>query len=999
MGIKVGAVPHAYLLKDTLTDADFAADLMRLYRNEAPPVYQDPTVFLKQTFPTEGLRDTLKQVFGRIAHVPGSASVIRLETAFGGGKTHVMSTIYHVARDGHRLRSLVRPLLDEALIPSAPVKTVVLVGDKYSGNHCMEYAEDGIETHTLWGELAYQVGGKEAWNTWKAYDEERMPPSDAVLHRLLSGSPVVLLMDELPAYLRTARSVTVGHTTLAGVTIPFMQRLLTLAASLPNLVVVYSLAREAYADEAEELLRELDAVSARVETVIRPTGDTEVAAIVNRRLFASVDPAAAENTADRFIRYYQSSLGNDMPLPAEYVTPAYREALIRSYPFHPALLDVLDRKVATIPDFNKTRGALRVLADTVQALWEGDDDPDLILPGMVPVSDVRVQPQLTSRIKREVFTHALRADLANDQGDAHAQLLDRSWIGRTGRPLVSHMARTAYLHSLVQGKASGATLTDLLIGAGSPGVDLGLCLTAWEEFMNAAWYVVSDGRLFRFQTEPSLNKVIADEMTMVHNQDVRAELVAKIQQVFQDGAFKLVYNPDESVELEDRPSLRLVVTSPDGPLLDLRTTGIETPAIPDRIRDLFENHGGDLRKYRNSLVFLLADEGMREDLYRLARRLRVIRSLVEDPLRKEAFASQWDRLIQEQKSGPQELSRAIYRTYRHLFYPDGSANGLAYRIIEPHQDDFPKGKGQHMIERALRERPEGPKLLVADDPPKDPDWLKERAWDYGRDEITTEALYHAFFRRGQLPFLAAVDPLKESIRQAVEKRLWVYRDGDRVVYGESVNPVISSTVWLYTAERAKNLGIGPWQPGTDESAAILTEPEKAPGRPAETGYSGGSAKEARVTYAKPVREWKTTGTVDEVIRDLADADLTEPVAIVRLAAVQLAAVNALTELSTTGIRLPVTVDASFLITVDDEEIRLDFKGSVRRFQRVKTAIVPFVSEAMTRNRPDQNHVSMTLTYDWDADQPTTALVDWLRTALGKRPGTYELTVGFKEATV
>ncbi len=250
------------MLKGLLTDSDFAADLMRLYRREAPPMYQNPEEFLRQTFPTEGLRDTLRQVFGRLRNLAGSSGVIRLETAFGGGKTHVMMTIYHIAENGYHLQHLVESLLPKELIPRGPVKTVVLVGDKYAANHCIEYPEAGIETHTLWGEIAYQIGGKAAYEAWRAADEDRTPPSDDQMARLFADKPVILLMDELPSYIRIASSRVVGHTTLAGVTIPFIQRLLTLAANLSNVVVVSSLAKEAYSEEADDLERELEAVSA-----------------------------------------------------------------------------------------------------------------------------------------------------------------------------------------------------------------------------------------------------------------------------------------------------------------------------------------------------------------------------------------------------------------------------------------------------------------------------------------------------------------------------------------------------------------------------------------------------------------------------------------------------------------------------------------------------------------------------------------------------------------
>ncbi|WP_028962636.1 ATP-binding protein [Sulfobacillus thermosulfidooxidans] len=987
MGVRDGAFPHEYILNNQLTDADFAADLMRLYRQQAAPVYQDPEAFLRQTYPTNGLEDTLRQVFGRLQHVVGSAAVIRLETAFGGGKTHVMSTVYHLARDGYRFPELAKNFLPDALVPSTPIKTVVLVGDKYSGNHCVSY-DDGVETRTLWGEMAYQIGGKRLWDQWKSFEDDRQPPSDDALYRLFGTNPVIILMDELPAYIRTAKSVAVGHTTLAGVTIPFMQRLLTLAASLPNVVVLYSLAREAYAEEAEELLRELEAVSARVETVIRPTGDADIAAIVTRRLFESIDPHTAEIVAQQFQHYYHEALKRDWPVPSDVVSAEYRNALRVAYPFHPALLEILDRKVATIPDFNKTRGALRVLAQTVQNLWASDEDPDIILPGFVDVTEARLQPQLTSRIKREAFTHALRADLGNDYGDAHAQQLDRQWEARAGTPVVSEIGRVIYLHSLVQGKASGASVGDVLLGVARPGLDLDLVQTALDDLINRAWYIIPDGRLFRFQTEPSLNKVVADEMAMIQNADVRDNVVAKIQQVFQQGVFQCVYHPIQSQELDDKPVLRLVLTSPDGPLLDLRTTQVIAPNIPPYIADLFANHGTELRRFRNSLVFLVADEGGREDLYRQARRQQALNRIVQDPMRQAALANQWDRLVQDHRSSSQEVSRAIFRTYRHLFYPDGSEAGLAYRVVEPQQDDFPKGQGQHMVERALRERPEGPKLLKADDPPKAAEWLQERAWDFGHDEITTEALYHTFFRRGALPFLAAADPLKESIRQAVKNREWVYQAGTTIYFGETCTPVIAPDVIVMTSERAKNLGLGPWADHLEPTQTadpkpmreVNPEPPLAPGwvppEPTPLPQEGKILK----------------GTADEVIQQLRDFVDKSPIAKFHLAAEQLVVVNQLVELSSHPQWIPNQMKASFYIEANQPEVvRLDYTGSPKRFQRFKGTIVPFLVEALRERWNARVMVMLTYVAE-DGGYPVSALIAWLQQVLGSKPGQIVLTV-------
>ncbi len=430
--------------------------------------------------------------------------------------------------------------------------------------------------------------------------------------------------------------------------------------------------------------------------------------------------------------------------------------------------------------------------------------------------------------------------------------------------------------------------------------------------------------------------------------------------------------------------------------IDIRSTGLSAPPIPDRLQDLFKNHGTELRKFRNTLVFLVGDEGGREELYRQARRQKALNKILGDHLRKAALENQWDRLTQDAKSSGQEVTRAIFRTYRHLFYPDGSEGGLSYRVVEPQQDDFPQGTGQHMVERALRERPEGPKLLRADDPAKAAQWLQERAWDHQSDEMTTEALYQAFFRRGSLPFLAAADPLKESIRQAVLKKEWVYQHGSQVSFGEACDPVITKDARVMTPERAKNLAIGPWtiaepgEPPQDVGGGPLPGPAIEPPRgPVGTAWDPPSPPTVPHTGDTLV------GTPDDVIQQLRDRSISGTIVEAQLASVKLVAVNQLVELAVHPQAPPKHLQTSFWIEAEaPETIRLDYTGSPKRFQRFKGTITPFLVEALRQGW--KANVMMTLTYVYDPGRSVTEMVEWLRAVLGGKPGEISLTVVTKE---
>src|SRR3954453_18323485 len=90
------AVPHADVLKGTFQQAEFAADITAVHTGKAPPVYQDAVAFFDRTYITEGMRLLLPQVAQRLSG-RGGEPVIQLQTAFGGGKTHTMLAVYHLA--------------------------------------------------------------------------------------------------------------------------------------------------------------------------------------------------------------------------------------------------------------------------------------------------------------------------------------------------------------------------------------------------------------------------------------------------------------------------------------------------------------------------------------------------------------------------------------------------------------------------------------------------------------------------------------------------------------------------------------------------------------------------------------------------------------------------------------------------------------------------------------------------------------------------------------
>ena len=116
--------PRDEVLKGELREQQFAASLTKVLRGEADEVYGDPTKFFQNTYPTGGLKSLLGESLGRLSGVkPSNAPIIRLETSFGGGKTHNLIALLHLCRGGIAAKVTSRFVSSE-LLPGQPVKKI-----------------------------------------------------------------------------------------------------------------------------------------------------------------------------------------------------------------------------------------------------------------------------------------------------------------------------------------------------------------------------------------------------------------------------------------------------------------------------------------------------------------------------------------------------------------------------------------------------------------------------------------------------------------------------------------------------------------------------------------------------------------------------------------------------------------------------------------------------------------------------------------------------------
>ncbi|HCJ11338.1 MAG TPA: hypothetical protein DHW14_09295, partial [Clostridiales bacterium] len=926
-------------------------------RGTADPVYGDARTFFSRTHPTEGLRALLSEALGRIWGTnPMAAPVVRLETSFGGGKTHGLIALYHAA-SGKVPAELLAPYFGGGDIPRGePARVAVVVGDDLNPVDGLRHP-DGVTTYTPWGEIAYQLGGAAAYEKVRASDEARVPGA-VPWRELLGEGPAVLLLDELGPYLRTLKTWK-GKEALAGHLAPFLKALLEAVAASPRAVCVLTLAQasDAFGEESEELgealtqlMGELKFISGRLERMLTPTtGEKEIACILTRQLFERVDTSAAREVAHAYRVYLEEAQRQGAELPAAATTPDYLQLLEPSYPFHPELLITLNRKVSTIPNFQRTRGALRLLARVVRRLWETRPaDLWLIHPHHLDLSVEAIVEELTSRLDRPRYKGVVHADIASPvpEQPGFASAIDRSWEEAGRRPFAKRAATTIFLHSLTRGPGVGARPEEVALACLGPRDDPALFNQALKELERLCWYLEYDGSRWRFQTEPSLNKMIVDEMQYVGKATAKRVIDERLKAIWQPGVFEVPPFPAEPADIPDdagRPKLAVLHH-------DAAAAKEEDERPPDLVVRLFGEKGtlGEPRTFQNNVLFLVCDERHREEMVHKAREAEAIRRLMDNPERQKLLSPEQRRRLRARRDESElELRVAVHRAYRFLYYPSSDAPKSAAHLARetlPAQDQGDIRQDQSRVVLEVLRRLE--KVYTADDPPIAPELIKRFAWTRGAREVAVAEVVRAFAMRRALRILLDVRPLREGILQGVRRGLWVYfNPAEGKGYGtESPPPLVrlDGDAVLLEPELARERSI----------AIVGTTPpeERCP-------VCGEPTAECRCKPPPPSpREGgiEASGTVDQafqgILDHMHDRGLSS-LAVLRLE-VEGAGREGVRELRSLGLAVPQLGPGRFrldlAVAAEFEEgggMKLEFKGRWERYRELKDALVSSLQRA------------------------------------------------------
>lgn len=607
--------PHLDIRQGRLDESVFAANLAEVALGGGREIYSNPVVFFSKTYFTSGIKTIAKTVIKGLNGTEDAENrVMSLQTGFGGGKTHTLISLYHICKWGRKAAESesVSELLSYTGKPEFESANIAVftntTNDPVQGRQV-----DGITISTLWGELAYQLGGKAAYEIIRKNDEQLISPAGLFKQVLAAAKPALILIDELADYCVKASGRKVGNSTLGDQTVSFMQELTQAVSESENCVAIITLPASATevgnTAQAHQILSSLEQRVRRVGSDTKPVADEEIYEVIRRRLFEDIgDAAQVEAVASKYLQMYQE---NWMELPPHATKADYKEKIKKSYPFHPELIDVFRVRWASSHTFQRTRGVLRLLAAIVSDLWKRQNSLTgsnlLIDTGDVNFANLDALSGQLKSLFGNAFEAVITADVSGSTSNAFK--IDenkpqfRQWC------LAQSIASTVLLNSFgSDGANKGVSIPDLKLNLLEPdGFNHNSINGALDELEAAAYYLYyaqsGTNRRFWFHTKPNINILINQVKNDIATADIEAEILRRINEKSRYvQPFNVLVNPAGDVPEQTR--LTLVILSPQH-RADGNNLADNTKKFVEQVAT---KKGNSERIYRNTMLFLAPSE-------------------------------------------------------------------------------------------------------------------------------------------------------------------------------------------------------------------------------------------------------------------------------------------------------------------------------------------------------------------------------------------------------
>jgi len=677
--------PRAEVLQGELDDAIFAADFGQLLEGSAPRVYSHAETFFRNTEPTPDLKAICMTVFKALSDRRGSGQLIRLSTGFGGGKTHTLIALWHLANNIQNV-SAGSELLSAADRPKT-VKVVAIdlakAGVPVFANH------RNLQTRSLQGEFFYQLGGPAGLKALGGADHPEACPDEATIARALPSEPLLVLLDELVIYMASLSATGQGNL------LSFLSKLISAVSKRRQAVLVVTDPGQqtAYAGVSQQLSMAIGEASVKLEDILGrkmtdfdPVGK-QAARVIARRLFDKIDPAAAAKTSANYHQLYERvHEAHPDILPDSAVSTEYAKRIEQCYPFHPRLIDTAKERLGPLPEFQRSRGVLRLFARLIRDIWTSGHSVELITAGDINWSNQTLRADLLQRLRREAFGAAVEADI-----EGHAFELD----DRRPGGIHVRVASALLLESLPCTEHSGldpAELTLAVLRTNEAGPEPSEAL---DRLIGACWhtYPISGGRGWQFRFEPNVIKQIEQYAAKVDLLEARERVLSEAQAYFGGPRLSLSSWPETPRDVLERKELQVALCETVELAKEVCTwSDTRNPSAPVP------------RRFRNAIVAIAPQPDAFNNAIERAKRL-----IAAEQIEREARHSQSAALVRDQL---QRIKPRLVREFRiqtsRAFDTLVRSEGVICQIEEeyqvPDEEVLRQPQGQRVLMRFLESK-------------------------------------------------------------------------------------------------------------------------------------------------------------------------------------------------------------------------------------------------------------------------------------------------------
>lgn len=827
-------VPRKSIIQGTFNPEIFTAALgpvINYYRqgdNSLDSVYTNAEIFFNEaTYVTDGMKSIINNAFQRINGDPSVPSIQRLETGFGGGKTHTLIACVHIANRGKEIASSVKEIIDEQYLPEAgSVKVVGIAGDEISMSKTVS---GNVIPYTIWGEIALQIGGKELYQKVRNFAESYAAPGKDYFDIVFGNHKVLIMFDELAQYASRLETYNGTSDQLAA----FLMALNGHVRRNAGIALIVTLAgsSDAFAKETEKLSdvlnkmsdkllsqddvisiaskadRNIKSVVMRDASTFTPVQASEISAVLSKRLFENIDYDAVHEVVEEYVQIYEK---NKNMLPQEATNINFKDRLISHYPFHPTLIDFLNNKLALAKNFQGTRGVLRTLAMMIRSIWNSNKNVFMIHVSDIDMRNGGIVDEILGKTDCGDLKTVLTSDIGSIDtsssikgGKSNAQIEDEKNPHPDKVAMYEDTWKVVFLNSLVgrsdgfMSNVFGVAEQDAIFQISNPVLTPSQVRVALEKIQDSAYYLRCENGKYFAHVDPTINSVLARIRETITRKQIMEKLRGVVNSMIQSNdAFVIEHNVSSYEHVPDNYEKPIIaVIGIDVPKVDVNeyytytTNGLYrmrknllTLLIPKTTEIL--GLQGDMPV--NSFLFEECDTDKNEvqkyyaRVEDLVKQVLALNILDKNPEQygisptKLQDADFRDRIM----SRPQELSVAVAGLYSRFCY--WSVQGLVRRDIKTVNGS----SGETIVTLIQNKLIEDGELISNKGIKFGAGLLRELSQNYFFKKLKvdkcSELLIH-FYNNGTWPMLSDKRILGSIIREGVECGLWiVYKDWDNL---------------------------------------------------------------------------------------------------------------------------------------------------------------------------------------------------------------------------